>query len=117
NKLIELAGVKLSEGKEIDRFAYLINPHEPIPYNITQLTNIDDRMVKDAPDVEEVLPKFLEFIKGSVLVAHNARFDMGFLQEACKRQGFEPVDNPVLDTLELSRMMYSSLKNHRLNTL
>lgn len=117
NKLIELAAVKISDGKELDRFAYLINPHEPIPYNITQLTNIDDRMVQDAPDVEEVLPKFLEFIKGAVLVAHNARFDMGFLQEACKRQGFAPVENPVLDTLELSRMMYSSMKNHRLNTL
>jgi DNA polymerase III subunit alpha, Gram-positive type len=117
NKIIELAGVKMQDGKVIEEFASFVNPHERIPYNITQLTQITDEMVKDAPEITEVLPKFLEFIGDSVLVAHNAKFDMGFIQEECKRQGFEPLNNPVLDTLEMARMLYPTLKNHRLNTL
>ena len=62
NRIIELAGVKMQDGKEIDRFATFINPHEKIPYNIQQLTNINDDMVKDAPDIEDELPKFIEFV-------------------------------------------------------
>ena len=117
SKLIEIAAVKLQGGSEIGRFATFVNPHEPIPPHIRQLTHIDDDMVKDAPDIEEVLPKFLEFIGDAVLVAHNAGFDTGFLQEACKRQNLPAPANPVLDTLELARMMLPDLKNHRLNTL
>lgn len=117
NKLIEIAGVRMIDGKVIDRFASFVNPHEKIPYNITQLTNITDEMVRDAPDLDAVMPQFIEFIGDSVLVAHNARFDMGFMQEACKRLSLEMLHNPVLDTLELGRFLYPSLKNHRLNTL
>ncbi|MGG1551178.1 PolC-type DNA polymerase III [Paenibacillus ferrarius] len=117
NKIIELAGVKMQDGKEIDRFATFINPHERIPYNIQQLTNITDEMVADAPDIEEELPKFIEFVGDSILVAHNARFDMGFLQANLKRMGLPEVNNPVLDTLELARFLFPAMKNHRLNTL
>lgn len=117
NRIIELAGVKMQDGKEIDRFATFINPHEKIPYNIQQLTNITDDMVVGAPDIEEELPKFVEFIGDSVLVAHNARFDMGFLQANLKRMGLPDVTNSVLDTLELARFLFPSMKNHRLNTL
>ncbi|KRF31889.1 PolC-type DNA polymerase III [Paenibacillus sp. Soil787] len=117
NRIIELAGVKMQDGKEIERFATFINPHEKIPYNIQQLTNINDDMVKDAPDIEEELPKFIEFIGDCVLVAHNARFDMGFLQANLKRMGLPEVTNSVLDTLELARFLFPSMKNHRLNTL
>ncbi|KRE83151.1 DNA polymerase III [Paenibacillus sp. Soil766] len=117
NRIIELAGVKMQDGKEIDRFATFINPHEKIPYNIQQLTNINDDMVKDAPDIEDELPKFVEFIGDCVLVAHNARFDMGFLQTNLKRMNLPEVTNPVLDTLELARFLFPSMKNHRLNTL
>ncbi|WP_284639104.1 PolC-type DNA polymerase III [Paenibacillus silviterrae] len=117
NKIIEIAGVKMKDGKEIDRFATFINPHERIPYNIQQLTNINDDMVKDAPELEEMLPKFLEFVGDSVLVAHNARFDIGFIQHNCKKLGLAEVTNPVLDTLEMARLLFPSMKNHRLNTL
>ena len=117
NKIIELAGVKMQDGKEIDRFATFINPHEKIPYNIQQLTNINDDMVKDAPDIEQELPKFIEFVGDAVLVAHNARFDMGFLQANLKRMGQPEVTNTVLDTLELARFLFPAMKNHRLNTL
>lgn len=117
NKIIELAGVKMCEGREIGRFAKFINPHEKIPYNITQLTNITDEMVQDAPELEPVIREFVEFVGDSILVAHNARFDMGFMQHALKNLDLPIFTNPVLDTLELARLIHPTLKNHRLNTL
>ncbi|MBM7564651.1 PolC-type DNA polymerase III [Paenibacillus sacheonensis] len=117
NKIIELAGVKLQDGKEIGRFSTFINPHENIPYNIQQLTNITNEMVVDAPELEPKLREFIEFIEDAVLVAHNARFDMGFIQASCKQFGMPEVKNPVLDTLELARFLYPTMKNHRLGTL
>lgn len=117
NNIIEIAAVKMVEGKEIDRYATFVNPHERIPYNIQQLTNINDEMVRDAPDVEPVLKEFIEFAGDGVLVAHNARFDVGFVNAKLKDLGIEPMKNAVLDTLELARLLYPTLKNHRLNTL
>ncbi|WP_245662082.1 PolC-type DNA polymerase III [Melghirimyces thermohalophilus] len=117
DEIIELAAVKVEKGEIVDRFEAFINPHRPLSATITELTGITDDMVKDAPDLSDVLPRFLSFIQGCVLVAHNARFDMGFLQEGCKKIGKDPVDNPVIDTLELGRFLYPRLKNHRLNTL
>ena len=117
NKIIEIAGVKLKDGKEAGRFSSFVNPHEKIPEHIAQLTNINDDMVKDAPDLDVVLRQFVEFVGDSVLVAHNAQFDIGFIQAACRSIGIEPLPNPTLDTLELARMLFPSLKNHRLNTL
>lgn len=117
NKIIELAGVRMREGKEVNRFSTFINPHEKIPYHIQQLTNIDDDMVKDAPELEPKLREFIEFIADDILVAHNARFDIGFIQANCKSLGLPEVKNPVLDTLELARFLHPTMKNHRLNTL
>ncbi len=117
NKIIELAGVKMVDGKEIDRFETFINPHERIPYHIQQLTSITDDMVADAPELEPKLREFIDFIGDAVLVAHNARFDIGFIQAACKRIGLPELTNPVLDTLELARFLHPTMKNHRLNTL
>jgi DNA polymerase-3 subunit alpha (Gram-positive type) len=117
NKIIELAGIKMVNGQETDRFETFVNPHEPIPYNIQQLTNITDDMVKDAPELEPQLKEFITFIGDAILVAHNARFDMGFMQEACKQHGLPPLTNPALDTLELARYLHPTMKNHRLNTM
>jgi DNA polymerase-3 subunit alpha (Gram-positive type) len=117
NKIIEIAGVKMVDGKVIDEFAKFIDPHEKIPYHISQLTNITDDMVAGAPEESEVIPQFVEWARDAVLVAHNARFDTGFLQAACKRHSMPEMPNPVLDTLELARLLYPSMKNHRLNTL
>lgn len=117
NKIIELAGVKMREGKVIDRFETFVNPHEPIPYHIQQLTNITDDMVKDAPELAPKLREFVDFIGDAVLVAHNARFDIGFIQANLKAIGMPELTNPVLDTLELARFLHPSMKNHRLNTL
>lgn len=117
NNITELAAIKMCEGKELDRYTTFVNPHEKIPYHIQQLTNITDEMVKDAPDLEPVLKEFVEFVGDSVLVAHNARFDMGFIQASLKKLGLPVLPNPSLDTLELARLLYPNMKNHRLNTL
>jgi DNA polymerase-3 subunit alpha (Gram-positive type) len=117
NQIIELAGVKMCNGQVIERFESFVHPNQVIPPNITELTGITNEMIKDAPQLVEVLPKFIEFVGDSVLSAHNARFDMGFLQAGCKQLGIPLVSNPALDTLELARFLFPSMKNHRLNTL
>lgn len=115
--IIELAGVKMVHGEVIDRFETFVNPHQPIPPHIQQLTNIREDMVQNAPELKQVLTDFRQFVGDAVLVAHNARFDMGFLNAGCEQVGLDPFTNPVLDTLELARFLYPSMKNHRLNTL
>lgn len=115
--MIELAAVKMKQGKIIDRYETFINPHRPLSAFTTELTGITDDMVQDAPELHEILPDFIQFIEGSVIVAHNARFDMGFIQAAFRKHGHPIAVNPVMDTLELSRFLFPDLKNHRLNTL
>ena len=88
NKIIEIGAVKVLNGKITDKFSTFVNPEVPIPYKIEELTSINDNMVLDAPTIEEILPKFLEFSEGCVMVAHNASFDMGFIEANCKRQGY-----------------------------
>ncbi len=97
------------EGKEIDRYATFVDPHERIPYNIQQLTNITDEMVHGAPEIDQVIREFVEFAGDGVLVAHNARFDMGFIQATLKNLDLPEMKNPVLDTLELARLLYPTL--------
>ncbi len=117
NRIIEIAGVKIENEQVVDRFATFINPHESISYNISQLTNITNEMVADAPELADKLPDFVRFVGDSVLVAHNARFDMGFIQANLKSLGMPILPNPVLDTVEMARYLYPEMKNHRLNTL
>lgn len=115
--IIELAGVKIKNGEVIDTFESFANPHRKLSAFTSELTGITDEMLIGAPEIEEVLMRFREFIGDSVLVAHNASFDMGFLQRGFENIGLEPVTNPVLDTLELGRALYPGLRNYRLNTL
>ncbi|NSL51147.1 PolC-type DNA polymerase III [Calidifontibacillus erzurumensis] len=115
--IIELAAVKVRNGEIIDRFEAFANPHHPLSATTIELTGITDDMLKDAPDVEVVLKQFHEWIENDILVAHNASFDMGFLNQGLQKIGIEKAANPVIDTLELARTLYPELKNHRLNTL
>src|SRR5699024_4882676 len=115
--IIELAGVKIHGGEIIDRFESFANPNQPISETITELTGITDDMVKDAPQIGEVLKDFYEWSKDTVLVAHNASFDIGFLNQGYKKVNIEKIKDPVIDTLELARFLFPELKNHRLNTL
>ena len=98
NRIIEIGAVRVKEGSIVDRFSVFVNPQVPIPFKIEQLTGINDSMVVDAETIEEVLPKFLEFSKGAVMVAHNAGFDMSFIIENCKRLGIEQ-DFTYVDTV------------------
>ncbi|WP_409292333.1 PolC-type DNA polymerase III [Peribacillus sp. SCS-37] len=115
--IIELAAVKIHDGEIIDRFESFANPHHPLSATTIDLTGITDDMVENAPEVDEVITKFKEWTGNSILVAHNASFDMGFLNVCYKKLGFGKAQNPVIDTLELGRFLYPEMKNHRLNTL
>ena len=115
--IIELAAVKVKNGEIIDKFESFANPHHPLSATIIDLTGITDDMLTDAPEVDTVLKNFKEWAEDGILVAHNASFDMGFLNVGYKKIGFEKADNPVIDTLELGRFLYPDMKNHRLNTL
>lgn len=116
DKITEIGAVKIENGKITDRFSSFVNPQVPIPQKIVELTSITDEMVADAPIIDEILPKFLDFCKGCVLVAHNAEFDTGFVKEYAARCGIE-YGFPHLDTLMLARALYPELGNHRLSTL
>ena len=117
DRIIELAGVKVKNGEIIDRFESFANPHHPLSQTTIQLTGITDEMVQDAPEIEDVLKDFYEWSKDCIFVAHNASFDIGFLNAGYKQIQYEKVSNPVIDTLELARFILPELKNHRLNTL
>ncbi|MGD6877338.1 PolC-type DNA polymerase III [Bacillus infantis] len=115
--IIELAAVKIHDGEIIDRFESFANPHHRLSATTINLTGITDDDVRNAPEVEEVLRKFKEWSQNDILVAHNASFDMGFLNTGYKRYGLGKAANPVIDTLELARFLLPEMKNHRLNTL
>lgn len=116
NNITEIGAVKISDGKITERYSQLVNPNEPIPMKIQELTGITDDMVVDKPRIADCLSDFIEFIGDSVLVAHNASFDMSFLKENARRNDIE-VNNPVLDTLQLSRILLKNLKSHKLNRI
>ncbi|MCM3454147.1 PolC-type DNA polymerase III [Heyndrickxia oleronia] len=115
--IIELAAVKIHNGEIIDRFESFANPHHRLSNTTIELTGITDDMVESAPDVDIVLRKFLEWSGNDVLVAHNASFDMGFINVGYQKIGLPKATNPVIDTLEVARLLYPEFKNHRLNTL
>ena len=115
-RIIEIGAVRVEEGSIVDRFSVFVNPQVPIPFKIEQLTGINDSMVVDAETIEEVLPKFLEFSKGAVMVAHNAGFDMSFIIENCKRLGIEQ-DFTYVDTVGLARMLLPGLNRFKLDTV
>ena len=114
--IIEIGAVRMEKDQIIDRFSTFVNPGVPIPYRIEKLTSINDQMVSASPSIEEVLPKFLEFCKGCVLVAHNARFDVGFIRENCRRMGL-PTEYPYVDTMGISRAILPDQSKHTLDAL
>ncbi|WP_262430247.1 PolC-type DNA polymerase III [Paratissierella segnis] len=114
DRIIEIGAVKIVDGNIVDEFSQLIDPEISIPKHITEITSITNDMVEGKPYIKDILPLFKEFIGDCTLVAHNANFDMGFIREKMKLEGIK-VDNPVLDTLELSRAVFPNLKSHKLN--
>ncbi|MBE7036065.1 MAG: PolC-type DNA polymerase III, partial [Ruminococcaceae bacterium] len=113
-EIIEIAGVKISDGRTVGQFSEFVKPTKSIPYHITELTNISNDMVRDADPIETVLPAFLEFCKGCVLVAHNAGFDVGYIKKKAEELSLD-FDFCYMDTLMLSRRLLTALKTHKLN--
>jgi len=117
NKIIEFGAVKVEGGTEVATLDILINPGFEIPKKISEITNITNELLKDKPSIKEALPKILDFIGDSILVTHNAEFDISFLQQALIDNGMPILTNPVIDTLSLSRYLFPDSRNHNLGSL
>ena len=118
DRIVELAAVKVSGGQVAEEFSTLVNPRVSIPYGATQINGISDADVADAPFIEEVLPAFLEFIKGQVLVGHNiASFDIRFINRACEESMLALPDNELVDTLPFAKAVLPGLAHYRLTDL
>ena len=116
NRIIEIGAVKVEHGRITDRFSTFVNPEVPIPFRIEELTSINDNMVLDAPVIEKVLPEFMEFCEGCIMVAHNASFDMSFIDANCARQGIV-CDKTVVDTVAMARVLLPNLNRFKLDTV
>lgn len=114
DRIIEIGAVKITDGAIVDRFSTFVNPEIPIPFEIQQLTHITDDMVLQAPKIEEALPAFLDFVGESALVAHNAGFDVGFIEQNCARLGRSRTFTSV-DTVGLARVLLPTLSKYKLN--
>ena len=116
DKIIEIGAVKVTNGKIVDRFSTFVNPERPIPFRIEKLTSINDNMVINQPTIDEILPKFMEFCKGAIMVAHNADFDMSFIAHNCKEMGLE-CDFTIVDTVAMARYLVVGLGKYKLNNV
>ena len=116
DKIIEIGAVKVENGEITDKYSTFVNPKIPIPFRITQLTSITDEMVMESPEIETILPQFLKFVGDAVLVAHNAEFDVSFIEENCRQQGIEP-DFTSVDTVGLARVLLPTLSKFKLNVV
>ena len=116
DKIIEIGAVKVEKGVIIDKFSTFVNPTVPIPFRITNLTGITDEMVLEAPKIDTVLPEFLDFVGDSVLVAHNAGFDVGFIEQNCKVLGLE-CEYTYMDTVALARVLLTTLAKYTLDNV
>ncbi len=115
-KITEIGAIKIKNGEVIDTFECFVNPEKPIPERVVEITHITDDMVKDAETIETVLPKFLDFVGDSVLVAHNAEFDIGYIKHNCKLQNIE-FENTYIDTLPLAKDIFPDFKKYKLGII
>ena len=115
--IIELAAVRMHKGNVEGSFDEFIDPGHPLSRTTVELTGITDEMVRGSKSEEEVLRLFREFSEGAILVAHNASFDMGFLNTSYRKYGIPEAENPVIDTLELARYLYPEFKRFGLGVL
>lgn len=116
DKITEIAAVKIRNGEILEEFSCFVNPQVPIPERIVEITKITDEMVKDAETIDLVMPKLLEFMGDSVLVAHNANFDLGFLRYNANLVGLT-LDNTYIDTLSLSKALFTGMKKFKLGII
>ena len=105
-RIIEFGAVKFDQTGIVSKFNTLINPHEPIPYEITKITGINGKMLEGKPEFSEVAGKISEFAEGAVLIGHNVQFDLRFLKAEFERIGKTPLNNQVIDTLQFARWAF-----------
>ena len=115
-KIIEIGAVKVENGVITERFSEFVNPQVPIPFKIEELTGIRDDMVMGAETIEEILPRFMEFCEGCVMIAHNAEFDMSFIRKNCMDLDI-PCDHTVGDTVAMARILLPALHRFKLDTV
>ena len=115
-KITEVGIMKVKDGEVIDEFSCFVNPEKPIPQRVVEVTNITDDMVKDAETIDKVFPKVLEFLGDSVIVAHNAGFDVGFLKHNAKVLGYD-FDYTYIDTLSLAKDLFPNFKKYKLGKI
>ena len=116
DKIIEIGAVKVVNGNITERFSEFVNPEIPIPFCIEQLTSINDSMVAEAPTIDVILPRFEEFCRGCVMVAHNAEFDMSFIKKNYEDLGIEREDT-IVDTVGMARFLLPQLNRFKLDTV
>lgn len=112
----EIGAVKIKKGKICEQFTSLINPDKKIPENIVELTGINDDMVKDSPRISAVIPDFMKFIEGCVLVGHNVEFDMSFMRRFALENDYE-IKNRTIDTISLAKKYLKGVKKYDLHTV
>ncbi len=115
-KITEVGIMKIKNGEVIDKFGTFVNPEKHIPARVTEVTKITDDMVKDADTIDIVFPKILEFLGDSVIVAHNAGFDIGFLKQNAKKLGYN-FDYTYIDTLNLAKQLFPEYKRYKLEKI
>lgn len=117
NDIIEVAALKVINGIIIKKYTTLVNPDYEIDEFITELTGITNDMLLNAPDIKNVLPELLEFVGDSIVIAHNANYDINFLYDKCMNELDIPFKNDFIDTLRISRRLFKDFENHKLSTL
>lgn len=117
NRVVEAGGIRFDSRGIHSRFNTLINPKIPMPAEVTKINGITDAMLKNEPDASQVLPDFLSFIGDSVLIAHNAPFDIAFINEELARQGMKPLANRVVDTRIFAKEIFPGLPKYSLQEL
>jgi DNA polymerase III epsilon subunit len=117
HRIVEIGALRMESHGADRAYQTLVNPERPIPASAAAIHNITDDMVKASPTIRQVLPEFLDFCKDSVIVAHNARFDLKFLSFSMNEYSMPPLDNIILDSIKLARRFYPNLESYSLPSL
>ena len=117
DEIIEIGAVKIKDGIKIDTFNSLIKPEYERDEFITELTGITNGMVENAPSIDEVLPKFMDFTRDYIIIGHNVNFDINFIYDNLEELNISPITNDFVDTLRISRRLIPELKHHKLSDL
>lgn len=117
NEIIEISAIKIRNDKVVEEFSSLVRPQGKIGSFITNLTGITNEMVSEAPNIDIVIEKFLQFIENDILVGHNVNFDINFVYDNLCKLGYDGLVNDFIDNLRIARKLLPELRHHRLGDL